>query len=279
MDLNTMTNPANNDMEALLASLREAEEAEIAESETEVPEGAEVIAAPAPVVVEDKPEAVTDATEEDLLAELSGIGEIAVPDEKTVTAQDALDEDLLADLEMATAKAEVYANQTSEAEVVTAAPVAAAATKPSKSRAAKAPSTPRTPRVKLEDLPDDTFQLYTSETPGPANKQVTLNARPTQVKVAEKFDNLFLSLHSAKAPSRYVVTGYKLLKANSTMTSADLIAAFLAEGLKDGTARSQTGQVLALFAAVGIANRSGQSLTVRSDSVIAAKLDAIIASA
>lgn len=104
----------------------------------------------------------------------------------------------------------------------------------------------------------------------------TLKLRPAQVKVAEKFDNLFQAIELGNKPSRYVVTGYTLLKANGTMTSADLIGAMKAEGLGDGTARSQTGQVLALFAAVGIANRAGQVLTLRADSTIAKKLDAIL---
>ncbi len=56
------------------------------------------------------------------------------------------------------------------------------------------------------------------------------------------------------------------------MTSADLIACYKAAGLGDGTARSQTGQIMALFAAVKIADRIGQTLTLRADSTLATKI-------
>jgi len=51
-----------------------------------------------------------------------------------------------------------------------------------------------------------------------------------------------------------------------TITSADIVAAYKASGLKEGTARSQSGQIMVLFDALGIAKRNGKSLTLDADS-------------
>lgn len=197
--------------------------------------------------------------------------DLAVKNEPEIET-DEIDETLLAELEADIARAEVYQAQEATSDPT---PVSAtAASKPARKKSANAVE--RTPRKNLSDLDDDVFQLFDGEVVGPTNKQVTIDARPKQVKVAEKFDNLFLALAAGKEPSSYVVTAFKVLSATGTMTSADLVAAYKTSGLKDGTARSQTGQIMELFNVVGIARRSGQSLTLRTDSVIAQKLGAII---
>lgn len=261
MDLQVNT-PDTDDLAGLLASLTAAEAAETGTAQPPV----QVVIAPAN----------DDADEASLLAELEGI---AAPVAE-IAADTELDEDLLADLESTVARAEIYSSQAAGASVADAADVAAVQKPAKKARKPKdpnaAPAAARAPRKALADLDDGVFQLFNSETPGPANKQVTLDARPQQVKVAEKFDNLFLAIDAGKAPSRYVVTAFKLLRKTGAMTSADLNAAYIAEGLGKGTANSQTGQIMHLFATVGIANRSGQALQLRADSTVATKLDAII---
>ena len=190
-----------------------------------------------------------------------------------------LDECLLADLEAATARAEVYEAQEATTDPTAVAPTATPAAAPKTKRAPKAAgatSTPRTPRKALTDLDEGVFQRALGDTVDATSKSVTISLRPAQVKVAEKFDNLFLAIANSKLPSSYVVTAVKTLQQTGTMTSADLVGAYKAAGLKEGTARSQTGQIMELFNVVGIANRSGQSLTVRQDSTVLVRLNTII---
>jgi FtsZ-interacting cell division protein ZipA len=194
---------------------------------------------------------------------------------------DELEEELLQELAAAEARASVYESQTATPAPTlsndgTAQVVQTTKTKAPRQKSTSAAATPRTPRKNLADLDDGVFQLYDSEVPGPANKAATLAARPRQVKIAEKFDNLFLALSAGKEPSSYVVTAFKVLSNNGTMTSGDLVAAYKSAGLVDGTANSQTGQIMELFNVVGIARRAGRALTMRSDSVVARKLASVL---
>lgn len=267
MEAQTMTQD-DGDLSQLLASLTmtEAQEEPTPVNQTEVVAITNVKPSKAPT---------EEDLEAELLADLAGIA--TTP---SVTTNEILDDALLADLESTTARAEVYASQESSAVVAdpTAAAPAKAARKPRAAKAASA-GVPRVKRVDLNALPNDVFQLRDGDAIDDTAKAVTLSKRPAQVKVAEKFDNLFQSIAANKLPSRYVVTAINLLSKNGSMTSADLNAAFIGEGLGKGTASSQTGQIVALFSAVGIANRSGQSLTACQDSAVAKKLKAIIAGA
>lgn len=104
------------------------------------------------------------------------------------------------------------------------------------------------------------------------NKAQVIGLRPAQVKVAEKFDNIFTAKASGRAPSKYTMIAFSLLEKNGTVTGTEITAAFTASGLADGTARSQSGQMMALLPAIGVADRNMKSLTLRSDSNIAAYL-------
>lgn len=189
-------------------------------------------------------------------------------DEAVVEKDDEeLDEDLLADLEATVARAEVYAAQ--EATIDPTPVPTTTLSKPARQKKAVVASTPRLPRKSLGDLDESVFEIVIG---GLIDKAAVIAARPSQVKVAEKFDNLFLALAAGKEPSSYVTTALKVLTKTGTMTSADLIAAYKADDLSDGTARSQTGQIMELFNVVGIALRSGQSLTLRQDSSVAKRL-------
>jgi hypothetical protein len=244
MSLHEQTAINPNDLDALLASLSAAEDADASH------EGQVEVTAPA------QPAEVDELA---LLAELEGLtGEV--------------DDEILADLEATTARAEAYEAQVSSAAIATPAEVAK---KDKKSSAARVSKGARAPKVALENLPEEVFARFVSEK---ADKTATLALRPTQIKVAEKFDNLFCSLHAKKVPSRYVVTAFNLLKKMGTMTSADLMNAYRAENLNDGTASSQAGQIMVLFNAVGVADRQRQTLKLREDSVIGARLSEILTS-
>lgn len=190
----------------------------------------------------------------------------------------ALDDEVLTDLDLAITRAEVYNSQES-------APIAtpeeqeeikAKATKQRASRSSGASAAPRAPRD-LSSVPAEFFVLTgdvaaMDEGTKEGAKTTVIGKKPTQKKVAEKFENLFIALSAGKAPSTYVMTAFKLLDEKKTITSGDLVGAYKAIGLREGTARSQTGQIMNLFSTVKIADRTGQMLKLRDDSNIAERL-------
>lgn len=182
-------------------------------------------------------------------------------------------------LELDLLKVEAY--EAEAGEVAATAPVTPLATTPAKTpKAPRAAATPRTPRD-LSALPDDAFQLFEGSVPNPA---AVRSLRPTQKKVAEKFDNLFLSLHAGKKPMNYTLDLFKVLEdLSGTATSEQLVKGLMGKPKSDGstysigTARSQVGQIMTLFATVGIATRTGQTITLKPNSVLAAKMRKLIA--
>lgn len=203
------------------------------------------------------------------------------------------------DLEVEAAREAAYAEQEAVPEHESVAPAdpsekpakkarapkkAAAPAEPGEEKAAKAP---RAPRTTLSDLPDTAFVLDTSVDEDPAalaeNRAAVMARRPAQVKVAEKFDNVLLSVAAGRAPSTYTMDCYRALKATGRTSSAALAATLTATDKKGGggtytigTARSQSGQFMALAPALKIATREGKELVLNPDSLIAMALDALI---
>lgn len=224
-------------------------------------------------LVEDILETVSDEIVEEIVEEGSA----------EVTAVDgALADDLLRDLDISLEVQESYNAQEGTAadpkgntEKAAAAKKASKPAKAPKEKKAKADGekVARTPRD-INTVASEFFAL-TEPAAGAdldAIKTATMALKPAQVKIAEKFDNLFASLSVGKAPSTYVMIAFQLLDDKKSMTSTDLVAAYKASGLGEGTARSQCGQIMALFAIVGIADRASQVLTLRADSKIADRI-------
>ncbi|CAO3459608.1 hypothetical protein [Azospirillum argentinense] len=108
-------------------------------------------------------------------------------------------------------------------------------------------------------------------------KEIVLAQRPAQKKIAEKFDNILCNIASGRLPSVYTMVAYNVVKAKGTATSADIVAAMTGgagpKAYSIGTARSQTGQLMALFDTLKIAKRSGNTLTLNPNSTLAAAID------
>ncbi|MCK1543357.1 hypothetical protein IVB12_15685 [Bradyrhizobium sp. 179] len=194
-----------------------------------------------------------------------------------------VDEGDLAAVETLTEKEEAVASMTSEIEADATAVTAPEGDKPAK--AAKAPKTakaPKQPKIErdLSAIPDEFFQLDASS--AGYDKAAVIALRPTQKKIAEKFDNLFASLAAGRAPSVYTMACFKVLHEKGEVTSSDLVAAMKAAASRsggaysDGTARSQVGQLMNLFGAVGVAHRANNKLTFNKDSKIAERLLALV---
>lgn len=105
-----------------------------------------------------------------------------------------------------------------------------------------------------------------------AIKDEVINLRPLQTKIGEKFDNLFISLAAGREPSRYTKMAFTYLLEKGEATNSDVVKMYQAAGLREGTARSQTGQMMTLFSCCKIANRSGQTLTLLPNNTITNRL-------
>lgn len=179
----------------------------------------------------------------------------------------------------AIAKAEAY-----EEQPVAATGVAA----PAKVRKAR---TPREPKIRatrdIGALPVETFALVIGNLADERNKTAVLALRPTQKKIGDKFDNLFLSIAAGKKASVYTMACFATLIEKGEVTQSDLVTSLKATlsvsgkhkgtGYHDGTARSQAGQIMALFAVTGIATRVKQTLTLNADSALVPKMKALVA--
>ena len=211
--------------------------------------------------------------------------ETIVEEAPEAAAPVVLEDDALADLNLALAKNEVYEEQKSAAVETTDLPAPTEA-KQSTQKAKKASTgaaVTRTPRD-ITKVADEFFVLSGDPAAMSADdlkaaRDATMALRPGQVKIAEKFENLFTALSVGKEPSTYVMIAFRLLDSKGSMTSSDVVGAYKASGLGEGTARSQSGQIMHLFATVGIASRAGQTLTLRSDSKVAERLRSLPAPA
>lgn len=186
----------------------------------------------------------------------------------------ASDEDAI---EIAAATTEAYSEQettTSGVEAVETTETAAVE-KPAKVKKAKAAGAVKAPKD-LASIADDVFDLGTG-----ADKAAVIALRPTQKKIAEKFDNLFQKVSIGAAPSIYVMACLDVLNTHGEATATDMIAALKASNSRggtpysQGTAASQVGQIMSLFNTVGIAQRAGQKLVLDRASPLTVKLLAI----
>ena len=203
-------------------------------------------------------------------------------------AEEVIEELDFADLEAvgtAIEREAAYAEQVSDATVDTAAAATAMINKPARkaagTRTPKTPKTPGAPRAPrdMASIPAEYFVTDVNNTDAStfeAAKTAMIAKTPTQKKVAEKFEQLFACLSIGKKPSDYVCDIFPVLDAKGSMTSSDIVATFKARGLGQGTAQSQCGQILVLFGALGIATRSGNTLTMNGDSKIAARLRGVL---
>lgn len=228
-------------------------------------------------------ETISDEVEEVIQAEAVAESEV-----EAVTEEDLENVDL-DELEMSIDREEGYASQESEmsvaekpAEAVAAAKNTTAPKAPRAPRAASTtPATPRTPRdlasldAKVFVLEGDAAQM--DDDTLATNKATVMAALPTQKKIAEKFENLFAALNAGKQPSVYVTAAFKLLDEKKSVTGTDITAMFKTS-YKQGTAQSQSGQIMTLFEATKIATRQKNTLVLNDNSVVAERLREIFAS-
>lgn len=214
------------------------------------------------------------------------LGDLEVGTGEVIENLGELDASAESAVEGAIAKAEAY-----EEQPVAATGVAAPAETPAVLAKTRKTRTPKEPKIRatrdINVLPAETFALTVGGLHDETNKTAVLAQRPTQKKIGDKFDNLFLSIAAGKKASVYTMACFGALIEKGTVTQADLVAALKATlstsgkhkgtGYHEGTARSQAGQIMALFAVTEIATRVKQTLTLNADSALVPKLKALIA--
>ena len=94
----------------------------------------------------------------------------------------------------------------------------------------------------------------------------------TQKKVREKVANVLFAAVNGKEPSRYTKIALDLVQqkaaAGQTLKTTDIKAAYLAAGLREGTANSQAGQMRAMLPVLRVVNVKGVELVPNPDSVL-----------
>jgi hypothetical protein len=216
---------------------------------------------------------IVDENMDDVLADLD-LDAVSDEIEELPEADGVLDDDEMRAIDLAIERQEAYQTQTAAAVVSIEKHIPTPAGKV-KNPGKRGSSVPRASRD-INTVAPEFFVLSGDVTEMDqaaldAAKIATMALKPTQIKVAEKFENLFLSVAAGKVPSIYTKIAFDLLNANGTITSGDLIAAYKTTLVEccEGTARSQTGQLMNLLAAVGIAKRAGNTLELIKDSVLA----------
>lgn len=193
--------------------------------------------------------------------------------EKPVKAGEVLKDDDLQELNLSLDKASSYETQSSGPAIETVERGAGSSAIKKSANTSKKASTPRVPRdlasidAKHFVLKGDASKMTIQEV---ANaKAALIAATPKQVKVAEKMENVIQSIAADKKPSKYVMTIFGALDKMKVMTSTEVVAALKTSGVSEGTARSQSGQLMVLFPVLGVAIRDGQTLKLAEDSNIA----------
>ncbi len=110
---------------------------------------------------------------------------------------------------------------------------------------------------------------------GAAQKKFKAEMDAVPKKVREKVYNVFDHLDSGKVLSCYTADAIELLKANKSVTTKDLKEFYVSDNTgvnnkpySPGTAAAQSGQMMALLPALGIAERVESKLHLNEDSVL-----------
>lgn len=191
-----------------------------------------------------------------------------------------LTDDDLAEIEMKIEVQESYAQQNAVVADPSAEPPVS--TKKSRTKSAssgvKKASTPRIERDLTKIAPEFFVLEGSTSDADDAVREAVIKLKPTQKKIAEKFESLFIALAAGRKPSTFIVDGLALLDKDRQISNQSLVAAFTLDEYDIGTARSQAGQIMKLFEVLRIGNPSADgSLAINPASTIADRIRNIVA--
>jgi hypothetical protein len=233
--------------------------------------------------VEDTSPAAVQSAVEKLVEEMGETvtieGEVQVLSDDDAATLQAIEAEIEADA----AKDAVYAAQESDGDTTIVPEEApATVTKAKREKKAAAPKAPKAPRPSFDTI----SAAVTHKIGGIENLVLTasdasLDAAGLEAmradalakfdgsakKVGEKIVNIFAASVGKAKLSEFTQTALKALAGGSTSSKA-IYEAMKADGYSDGTARSQSQQMMHLLPLVGIATRTKSDLTLNAESVL-----------
>lgn len=192
-----------------------------------------------------------------------------------------MSEDLIAQFDMAITKQELYDSSESSFITTEAPDLTAKKSRRTTSAKSRTPATPRSNRD-MSAIPAHHFVLTgdistMTDAQMESDKDRFIKGMPEIVKVQEKIITVMASLNSGAKLSPYIAIPVRQLLDNGTITSADIIAAYMATGsMGTGTARSQCTQMMTLLPYLGLAARSDKSLALNNASLLATSLQPLL---
>lgn len=193
--------------------------------------------------------------------------------------------DDLTDLTEEIGKLEAYEEMAPAADVtMDAADVAEVVKKAKAPKAPKAAKAAKAPKVErdLTALPLETFVLVEGEAATEENRDAVIAMRPTQVKIADKFDRLFQSIAAGRRPDTFIAQALQIIQDAGSITGAGLKKAFegkttgKGEVYGAGTAASQAGQIMKLFPLLEMVTVAGKEVTFNPNSPVVKKVLALV---
>jgi len=222
---------------------------------------------------------VTEAVDAELAELLGSDVEIIEESEPEVAAEElveaAAEEDIEAavnEVEMNEAKQEAYQNQPAEKKK-TEKEAKQAKSKPKKASKPKAPSVTgmATSEAVKTILGTDWEKNLVLDAANPESPDVILSRLDSLAKKQSmKAVNVFKWIQRGNNLEGYVSKALDLLIKNGSMSSENLREHYLAHPYSQGTANSQSNQIMSLFPALSIAQRDGKTLTLNENSTIVA---------
>jgi hypothetical protein len=216
-----------------------------------------------------------DESSDDALEASEEIEEIV---EETAIADEETLRDLSADIDAMEAAIESAVESDSAPISLDAEGVAPKAAKVKKERKASEPRAARD----LSAIGDENFVLLKGDV---ADRAAVMALMPTQKKIAEKFENVFLAVAGGKLSTyskelfRALTEGPKTATELRNWLAARLVSSGTTKGnaYNPGTVASQVGQITHLFPLLKIANKGADGkLSINPDSAIAEKFSKLI---
>lgn len=201
---------------------------------------------------------------------------------------EAIEEQALQQIEVEEVKAVAYEVQEAVAELKAATakkstPTVVGAKAKAKEPGSAAPKTGSTASMKkseaiIHKLGERRYEIFCLSTQMAALDKDSLNKRIDELvgevdllakKVGEKVLNMACAIDGKEQLSVYTKIAIDLLKSNGSFTATELRDKYLARPYSAGTASAQGSQMFALLPFMGIATRSGNTLTLNPESVLA----------
>lgn len=225
----------------------------------------------------------------ELLAEETSAPAADLAPEISADLLEAIEEQALQQIEVEEVKAAAYEEQEAVAELKASTAKKSTPTVVGDAAKAKAPKSAATPKTGstasmkkseaiVHKLGESRYETFCLTTEMAALDKSALNAKIDELvaevdvlakKVGEKVLNMACAVNGKEQLSVYTKIAIDLLKSKGSFTASELRDVYLARPYSAGTASAQGSQMYTLLPFMGIATRSGNTLTLNPESVLA----------